>query len=280
MMRPDIQSKEVLVGDTALITGGSRGIGATICRAIAARGADIAINYVKDEASAWQLARDLQHEFGCRAVAIQGDVSKAGEASRVVDQAAERLGSLAILVNNAGPFLLRPLVDTTVEAFEQVMAGNLIATHACTIAAIPHMRRRKGGAIVNVGLSATSEIVRGAAHVGAYALSKLAIASYTRTLAAEVAGDGIIVTCIAPGLIDNGHLHTVQRDWMQRRCPAGRLGTPADVARVVTFSVSNDAQYLSGAVISVSGGWDWAIDRSPFTDAPKVLGYFAEGEMP
>jgi 3-oxoacyl-[acyl-carrier protein] reductase len=273
-------SEEPLIGETALITGGSRGIGATICRAIAARGADIAINYLNDEATAWQLARDLQHEFGRRSVAIQGDVSKPEQAKRVVDQAAERLGSLAILVNNAGPFALRPLVETSAEAFEQIFAGNLLATHACAIAAVPYMRRLGRGAIVNVGLSATSEIVRGAAHVGAYALSKLAVASYTRTLAAEVAADGIIVTCVAPGLIDNGHLHTVQRQWMQRRCPAGRLGTPTDVARVVTFMVSKESQYLSGAVINVSGGWDWAVDRSPFADTPKVRGYFAEGETP
>jgi NAD(P)-dependent dehydrogenase (short-subunit alcohol dehydrogenase family) len=267
-----------LVGQTALITAGSRGIGATISRTLAVAGADIAINFLQDEASAGRLAEEIAAESGRRAVTIKGDVSDPREARRAVDEASDRLGSLAILINNAGPFLLEPLLETSADDFLRIFAGNLFSTHSCSVAAIPHMKRLGRGAIVNVGLSATSEIARGAVNVGAYAISKLAVASYTRTLAAELAHDGIVVTCVAPGLIDNGHLPAFQREWMERRCPAGRLGQPEDVAQVVAFLASETARYLGGAVIAVAGGWDWAVDRSPFSDGPEVIGLFRQGE--
>lgn len=250
----------------ALVTGGTRGIGRAIAARLAADGADLALNFATDERAAAEVATALAAAHGRRVVLVRGDVSDPAGARSVVERAAEALGGLSLLVNNAGPFRLQRLSETTPEAFRAVLDGNLGSVHACTFAALPHLRRATRAVIVNLGLSATSELVRGAVHVGSYAIAKTGVAVYTKSLAAELAPEGIAVVCVAPGLIDNGHLDPLQKRWMEARCPAGRLGTAAEVAEVVGFAVSERARYLSGAVLAVAGGWDWASDRSPFSE--------------
>ncbi|HEX9334742.1 MAG TPA: SDR family oxidoreductase, partial [Pseudonocardiaceae bacterium] len=112
------------------------------------------------------------------------------------------------------------------------------------------------GRVVTIGLSPSVE-VRGAPNIAAYAVAKTGVAVLTRSLAAEEARHGITVNCVAPGLIDNGHLPPEQAAWMARRVPAGRLGTGEDIAAAVAFLVSDAAAYICGATVTVSGGWDW-----------------------
>jgi NAD(P)-dependent dehydrogenase (short-subunit alcohol dehydrogenase family) len=194
----------------------------------------------------------------------------------VVERAAEELGTLAILVNNAGPFGLGALLDTSPARFQQLVNSNFISAFACARAAIPHMHRRGGGVIVNVGLSPTSGCLRGAAHVAPYAIAKQAVATFTRSLATELAAHDIRVVCVAPGLIDNGHLPEAQRCWMARRCPAGRLGSATEVAEVAAFLCSRAASYVSGAVVDVAGGWDWTADRAPYHETEEIVSLFKE----
>lgn len=267
-----------LQGCFALVTGGTRGIGRAIAARLARDGAALALNYVRDEAGARAAASEVGARSGTRVVLVRGDVGDPAAARAVVDEAARELGGLTLLVNNAGPFALARLSETAPEAFRAVLDANLLAVHACTHAALPHLRRAARAAVVNVGLSATSELVRGAAHVGAYAIAKTGVAVYTRSLAAELAPEGIAVVCVAPGLIDNGHLDPLQRAWMQARCPAGRLGTADEVAEVVAFAAARVGGYLSGAVIAVAGGWDWAQDRSPFGEGAALRAHFRPGE--
>lgn len=260
-----------LQGARALVTGGTRGIGRAIAEHLARAGADVALNFRTDERAAEAAARELSAGTGRRVVLARGDVADPVQARAVVERAAGELGGLSILVNNAGPFRLQPLSSTTPAEFRAVLDANLGSAHACTFAALPHLRRAARAVIVNLGLSATGELVRGAPHVGPYAIAKTGVAVYTKSLAAELAPEGIAVVCVAPGLIDNGHLDELQKQWMERRVPAGRLGTAAEVAEVVGFAVSERARYLSGAVLAVAGGWDWAQDRSPFGEDAELF---------
>ncbi len=262
----------------ALVTGGTRGIGRAIAERLARDGAALALGWVRDEDAARAAAAELGAR-GARVTLVQGDVGDPARAAELVAEAAQALGGLSLLVNNAGPFALARLSETPPELFRAVLDANLLGVHACTHAALPHLRRARNAAIVNVGLSATSQLVRGAAHVGAYAIAKTGVAVYTRTLAAELAPEGIAVVCVAPGLIDNGHLDEVQRRWMEARCPAGRLGSAADVAEVVAFALAQPVHALSGAVIAVAGGWDWAEDRSPFGEE-AALAHFRREPSP
>jgi NAD(P)-dependent dehydrogenase (short-subunit alcohol dehydrogenase family) len=260
-------------GRVALVTGGASGIGRALCERLAADGAAVAVNYRTDEAGARSLA-DRLRAAGGRAVAIQADVSDPGQAARLVDEAAERLAMpVTILVNNVGEFTLSPAAATSAQRWADVIDSNLNSAFYVTRAALPAMQERGYGRIVMIGLS-PALTVRAAPNIAAYAVAKTGIAVLTRTLAAEEAVHGVTVNCVAPGLIDNGHLAPEQAAWMAKRVPAGRLGTGQDIAEAMAFLISDRAAYVSGATLAVSGGWDWE-DRPPDHDG-EVTGLFLD----
>jgi 3-oxoacyl-[acyl-carrier protein] reductase len=230
----------------ALVTGGSRGIGAAICVALAEAGAAVAVNYRERADAANALVADL-NEAGHRAVAVAADVSRASDVRGMIDRVTAALGAIDILVNNAGIAIVRGIDDLTEDDFDRTITVNLKSAFLCTQAVVPAMRAKKWGRIVNV----TSGAARGAGAIGPhYNASKAGMEGLTRGYAARLVKDGITVNSVAPSLIDTDMMSG--RTDLAARIPLGRLGHPEEVAQAVLMALGND--YMTGQTIVLNGG--------------------------
>src|SRR5215208_4214565 len=244
-----------LVGKVAIVTGASRGIGRAIAINLARCGADVAVNYRNNKDAATEVTDEIQ-ALGRRAITVQADVSAAGAAQSVLDRVDHELENADILVNNVGEFFFKPLALMNHEEWRNVLDSNLSSAYYMCQAALPGMRSRKRGWIINIGLS-TVYLVRGAPNIAAYSIAKTGVLILTRSLAVEEAKNGILVNCVSPGLIDTGYMPPEMIEWMRKRVPVGRLGRPEEVADAVASLVSDKASYISGANLAVSGAYDW-----------------------
>jgi 3-oxoacyl-[acyl-carrier protein] reductase len=242
-----------LEGQVALVTGGGRGIGSATVRALAREGAAVAVNYSRSREEAEAVASRIR-EAGGRAVAIQADVSDAGQAERLIEETCAQLGRLDVLVNDAGITRDNLLLRMGEAEWDAVLDVNLKGTFLCTKAALRPMLRQKGGRIVNV----TSVVgISGQAGQANYAASKAGIIGFTRSVAREVASRGILVNAVAPGYIETqmtDALPAERRELLLRQIPLGRIGQPEDVAGVILFLCSPQASYITGQVLVVDGG--------------------------
>ena len=237
-----------LRGRIALVTGGSRGIGRAVALALAKAGADVAVNYRNREREA-AAAVDAIHAEGRRAVAIAADVAKREAVAAMVAEVETVLGPVDVLVNNAGIAKVRGLDDLTEEDFDAAIATNLKSAYLCTAAVLPGMRARRWGRIVNI----SSLAARAGGAVGVhYNASKAGLEGLTRGYAARLAGEGITVNAVAPGLIDTEMAAPLKEAGHAARIPVGRFGTPGEVADVVTMLVGN--AFMTGQTIAVNGG--------------------------
>jgi len=235
-----------LRGRTALVTGGSRGIGAAVVRALADAGITVAINYRARADTAARLARSID-EAGGRAVAIAADVSQADAVARLVERAQAELGPIDILVNNAGIAITRGIDDLSEDDFDRTIAVNLKSVFLCTQAVLPGMRARRWGRIVNI----SSGAARGAGSIGPhYNASKAGIEGMTRGYAARLVKEGITVNAVAPSLVETDMMKG--QDDLVSRIPLGRFGTADEVAQAVMLLVQNP--YMIGQTIAMSGG--------------------------
>lgn len=239
---------------TALITGGSRGIGRAVADLLAAAGARVAINYRKDEAAANGAVREIRAAGG-EAMAVAGDVSKPEEARQLVRDVVSAWERLDILVNNAGIWEEDVAGRGDLEVWDRTYAVNLRGAYLVTDAAVPHLMRH-GGSIVFVSSTAGQ---RGEARHSAYASSKGAIISYTKSLAEELGPRGVRVNCVAPGWVDTdmtaGALGTpARRSEIEREIPVGRVASPSDIAGPILFLVSDLARHVQGEILNVNGG--------------------------
>lgn len=236
-----------LTGRVALVTGGSRGIGAAIVLALAAAGADVAVNYRARAAEAEHVAARVQ-AMGRRAVAVQADVSQAPAVATMIAASEAALGPVDILINNAGIALIRGVDDLTEADFDQTIAVNLKSAFLCTQAVLPHMRAQGWGRVVNV----SSGAARGAGGVGLhYNASKAGMEGLTRGYAARLVKQGITVNAVAPSLIETDMVQSGLAS-SPARIPLGRFGTPDEVAQVVLMLVGN--AYMTGQTVALSGG--------------------------
>ncbi len=239
---------------TALITGGSRGIGRAVADLLAKAGARVAINYVRDEAAANRAVREIRAAGG-EAMALAGDLSKPDEARQLVRDVVAAWERLDILVNNAGIWEEDRAGDGRVDVWDRTYAINQRGAFLVTDAAIPHLEKTRG-AIVFVSSTAGQ---RGEAEHSAYAASKGAIISYTKSLAAELGPRGIRVNCVAPGWVDTDMSASSLGDpraraEIERIIPIGRVASPEDIAGPVLFLVSDLARHLQGEIVNVNGG--------------------------
>lgn len=235
-----------LRGRTALVTGGSRGIGAAIARALAEAGAAIAINYRERTGEANKLAEDLR-KTGVNVTTVQADVSLAEAVSKMVDTARSELGTIDILINNAGIAITRGIDDLSEADFDRTIATNLKSVFLCTQAVLPMMRAKKWGRIVNI----SSGAARGAGAIGPhYNASKAGVEGLTRGYAARLVKEGITVNAVAPSLIETEMMKGQEN--LVSRIPLGRFGKADEVARAVMMLVGNP--YMTGQTVAMSGG--------------------------
>ncbi|WP_342723418.1 3-oxoacyl-ACP reductase family protein [Bradyrhizobium sp. B097] len=230
----------------ALVTGGSRGIGAAIVKMLAEAGAAVAVNYRERSAEAETLAKGITAAGG-RAVAVGADVSEAADVTSLVERAKSELGPIDILVNNAGIAIVRGVDDLTEEDFDRTITVNLKSAFLCTQAVLPMMRTRKWGRIVNI----SSGAARGGGAIGPhYNASKAAMEGLTRGYAARLVKEGITVNAVAPSLIETDMMKG--QSGLVSRIPIGRFGTAEEVAQAVMLLVNNP--YMTGQTIAMSGG--------------------------
>jgi len=237
---------ETLKGRVALVTGGSRGIGAAVARDLAHAGAAVAVNYRArtDEADA---VVDALRRAGAKAIAVRADVSEADEVAKMVARVTSELGPIDILVNNAGIAITRGVDDLAEADFDQTIAVNLKSVFLCTQAALPAMRQRKWGRIVNI----SSGAARGAGAIGPhYNASKAGMEGLTRGYAARLVKEGITVNAVAPSLIETDMMKGQPN--LASRIPLGRLGQPEEVSKAVMMLIDNP--YMTGQTIAMSGG--------------------------
>jgi NAD(P)-dependent dehydrogenase (short-subunit alcohol dehydrogenase family) len=238
----------------ALVTGGSRGIGKGIALALGQQRARVAIAYRANKAAAQNTLRQLQAQ-GAECFAVEADVTDPAKAQFLIDTVAERYGRLDILVNNVGEFNWKPVVESTFDEWLKILASNLYSVFYASKMVLPIMRKQRWGRIVNLG-AVGAERAFGQATISAYAAAKAAVVSFSRSLAIEEAKHGITVNVVSPSNIDEKELTPAEaRRMRDARFPIGRPPTAQDVAAAVKFFVSEEADYITGQVLNVSGGW-------------------------
>jgi 3-oxoacyl-[acyl-carrier protein] reductase len=242
-----------LDGRSALVTGGSRGIGRAICIELAARGATVAVNYQSNAAMADAVVEEIR-KGGGEAIAIGADVSVPEAAATLVKATVEALGGLDILVNNAGITRDGLLMRMSEEDWDAVHNTNLRGTFLVTKAAMRPMLRARGGRIINISSVVG---VMGNAGQANYAAAKAGIIGFTRAVAREVASRGITCNAVAPGFIATditAAMTEAQIGAVMGQIPLARIANPEDVAPLVAFLASDGANYITGQCINVDGG--------------------------
>jgi NAD(P)-dependent dehydrogenase (short-subunit alcohol dehydrogenase family) len=239
-----------------IVTGGGRGIGAATARLAAQRGYSVCVNYLRDKDAAERLVGEL----GGKAIAVAGDVAKEADVLKLFETVDQKLGRIAALVNNAGIVGKGSRVESmSAERLERMFAVNTIGTILCAREAVKRMSKRQGGAggaIVN--LSSIAAKLGSPGEYVDYAAAKAAVDTFTIGLAREVGADGIRVNAVRPGVIRT-EIHATSGDPARvdrigAMAPLGRAGEPEEIARTVLWLLSEEASYLTGALIDVTGG--------------------------
>lgn len=230
-----------------IVTGGARGIGAAIVKKFAQSGDRVILNYVKSDYEAEQ----IRIEYPGNVFLYKADVSKYKDVKTMCDYCISEFGRIDILVNNAGISQIKPFADITEEDWDNVINVNLKGVYNCTKGVIDNMIHNKQGKIVNV--SSIWGEVGGSCEVH-YSASKAGIIGFTRALAKEMGLSNIQVNCVSPGIIDTDMNSMHDLEELKKDVPLNRIGTPQDIANIVYFLASEEANYITGQVISVNGG--------------------------
>lgn len=237
----------------AIVTGGSRGIGAAIVRSLAADGFDVAIIYQGSVERAEKLAEEIK-ATGRNAIAVQCDVSSLETVEKMTAEVLEKLGSIDVLVNNAGKTKDGLIMRMTEEDFDSIIATNLKGAFNCTKAVTPVMMKARSGRIVNISSVVG---VTGNAGQANYAASKAGIIGLTKSAAKELATRGITVNSVAPGYVKTDMTEVLSdkvKEAILAQIPMKKCAEPEDIANVVSFLCSDKASYVTGQVINVDGG--------------------------
>lgn len=238
----------------AVVTGGTRGIGRGIALALAREGTRIALIYRANKAAAQMALRQLQ-TVGADCVAVETDITQPGRAEQMIKTVADRYGRIDVLVNNVGDFRWGTLAESSVEEWTSIFDSNVMTVFYTCRAALPLMRRGRWGRIINLG-AVGAERAFGQAKISAYAAAKAAVVAMSRSLALEEAKNGITVNVVNPSSIDEKDLTLEEaRKLKDARYPIGRPPTVEDVAAAVSFFASEEAEYVTGQIVNVSGGW-------------------------
>ncbi|WP_368654782.1 3-oxoacyl-[acyl-carrier-protein] reductase [Ornithinibacillus sp. 4-3] len=243
----------MLTGKTALVTGASRGIGRAIALELASQGANIAVNYAGNEAKAEEVVKEAE-KLGVKAIKIQANVAQDDEVQAMIKSVIKEFGSLDILVNNAGVTKDNLLMRMKEEEFDQVIDINLKGVFLCTKAVTRQMMKQRAGKIINV---ASIVGVSGNPGQANYVAAKAGVIGMTKSVALELASRNVHVNAVAPGFIATDMTDALteeQQKAIMDLVPLAKFGQPEDVAKVVRFLASDDANYITGQTIHIDGG--------------------------
>jgi 3-oxoacyl-[acyl-carrier protein] reductase len=244
-----------LKGKVALVTGASKGIGAGIAKEFASRGALVAVNYSSSKAEAEKVVSEIEAAGG-KAIAVKGSVADPAAIGPLVEETAQRLGPIDVLVNNAGIYEFGPIEAVTPEHFRRQFDVNVLGLLLTTQAALKHFNPQ-GGSIVNI----SSVVVEGVPGASVYSATKGAVDAVTASLAKELGAKNIRVNSLNPGLVETEGTHAagfVGSDFQkeaEKRTPLGRIGQPNDIAKAAAFLASDDSGWVNGQAIYASGGF-------------------------
>jgi len=246
-----------LKGKKALVTGASRGIGRGIALALAKQGADVAVNYRSNAEEAEKVVAEIK-AMGRDSFSVQADVSNKASVAKMFEEIKGKWGKLDILVNNAGIVQFAPFEELTEEQWDAVLDTNLKGQFLCGQQAVKLMEQ--GGRIINIASIASGGVGVGFSRLSHYTASKGGVVALTENMALDLAKKGINVNAIAPGVIETNMTKEMLGDettkrGLMARIPKGRVGKPEDVAAAAAFLASDEADYITGSVIYVDGGW-------------------------
>ena len=246
-----------LDGRVALITGGSRGIGAAAVRMFAEAGAQVVFSYHRNRGAAERVAKEAQ-AFGVKAIPIRADLRRMKDARKLIHLAVRRFGRLDVLVANAGIWNEEdiPIEKLSERQWDEMMATNLKSVYSVIHFAVPMMKRQSSGRIIALSSTAGQ---RGEAFHAHYAATKGAVISLVKGLSTELAPHHILVNCVAPGWVDTDMSGPVLkkpklRRWVYKQIPLGRVATPEEVAGPILFLASDLATFMTGEIVNVNGG--------------------------
>lgn len=237
----------------ALITGGARGIGKAIALDLAKQGWSVAICH-RTSAKEAAAVIDGVKQYGARGSAFQSDVSDPDAAASLVRQVSEAWGRIDALINGAGPYHRVSLLKETNEGWHSMFDNNLHPVFYLTQAVIPGMRERKWGRIICFSMANAEQLIA-QPQLTAHYISKVGLLALARSYARLIAADGITMNCISPGFIDSGSAPKEEIERMVKLIPAGYVGSVEDAVSAVRFLLSEEARYINGANIQLSGGW-------------------------
>ncbi len=232
----------------ALVTGAARGIGRAIALELARAGCDVAVHYRKSLDEARSVVAEIRR-LGRKALAVRGDLTDAFEAEAVVRAAGQGLGGLEVVVNNVGDYLYKPIEAVSPKEWLAILDSNLNSAFFVTQAALPYLRQRGWGRVIFLGYAGSGQITS-KTHITPYFVAKTGVVLYAKALARRLAGEGITVNVVSPGVAENSVTKPLDE------LPMGRPATLSEVARAVLFFVRKDSGYLTGQVLEVSGGWN------------------------
>ncbi|MEO4000901.1 3-hydroxybutyrate dehydrogenase [Mesorhizobium sp. CAU 1732] len=257
----------MLTGKTAIVTGSTSGIGLATAEALAAKGCNIVVNSYGDDTADHQIAADIASKHGVEAVYVKADMSKPAECRDLIEKTVARFGSVDILVNNAGIQYVAPVETFPIEKWDAIIAINLSSAFHTAAAAIPHMKATGWGRIVNI---ASAHGLRASPNKSAYVAAKHGVVGLTKTIALELAGQGITCNAVCPGFVLTPLVETQIEDRMKEegldreatirdvilaKQPSKQFATVEEIGASVAFLCSNDAAQVTGTTLSVDGGW-------------------------
>jgi len=243
-----------LEGKVALVTGSGRGIGRVVAISLAEAGIDVAINYMHSETQANELAKKIE-SFGRKTLVVKADVTKEIDVEVLVNKVYSYFNRIDILVNNVGDWLWKKAEDMSFDEWKKVIETNLNATFLCSKYVLPHMKMNGWGRIVNFA-AAGAYRAHGTANASAFYTAKAGIVAFTKSLAREVGQYGVTVNAVAPGVVENKE-RTVEeaKQLRDKETAMGRPGTSWDIAKAILFLASDEASFITGDVINITGGW-------------------------
>ncbi|MFB6305220.1 MAG: SDR family oxidoreductase [Haloferacaceae archaeon] len=240
MLEPDLS------GRVALVTGSAKGVGRALLLRMADAGADVAVHYNTSEAAATATAEEAR-DRGAAATAVGADVTDPDAVAELFDAVESSLGAVDVLVNNVGDFAPRHWADLSFEEWRRVVETNLYGTYLCTRRALPGMREREWGRVVNVGYAGSEKALAYAKNFP-YFVAKTGVLMFTRMLAQDTMDDGVTVNAVSPYVVENS-------DVFPGELPRGRPASYDDVWQPVAFFLDGDSGYISGENVEVDGGW-------------------------